>query len=528
MESQEVPNVEHLQTRNGVDFSKIQIDKVISARKAGKWIDFETFSPYLSDYNLKTGEIWKDNLTPADTIGLSLSRTFREIFPKATMSSLYDDYNTSMPDSTNPRGMPIPSGRQLVATDQAKDVFKSNIVRLFKEAGAIDEDALEGKDYFMVSESSKQDDAVKLVNRLREHGLIEERKGGITFVNPNAENPLFRRINLRTKDGRWLCEALDAAAFLKPENLEITHIVVLPNQFKNQQDKVWEILRVLGIHPENYHNIFYDEHVGSQVVKDTIQEAFSKAETIQNSTNLVGNASVNWDDFDPYLYVTENYAAILPPDREILTNLVRFYKDNPPKGRFLEVGCGPNLYPVLAALPYADQVDIVEYGAKNIAYLRQQLDSPEGIWSQWIDLLKTLDPIYQVDLVQQLKDKVQVQQGNIFDLPQGKYDAVSMHFVSESLTNNWNEFDQANRKFLHALRPGGVFVSSFMENSQGYSSPGRPFPAVAVTAEDVTKSLKPLAEDLNVQEVAAGRGVVRAGHTGMLTATGHALRKQPA
>ncbi|MEI8092000.1 MAG: hypothetical protein WCG98_07555 [bacterium] len=74
---------------------------------------------------------------------------------------------------------------------------------------------------------------------------IQEMGKEILFVNPNAENPKYRKITLRKQNGHWMCEALDASSYIKPENLNITHLVILPTNFKEQQDKVWEMLRVL-------------------------------------------------------------------------------------------------------------------------------------------------------------------------------------------------------------------------------------------------------------------------------------------
>jgi hypothetical protein len=85
---------------------------------------------------------------------------------------------------------------------------------------------------------------------------------------------LHRSFYLRTKDGRWLCEALDASTFLKAENRRITHIVVLPEYMKEQQDKVWEILRVLHIAPHKYHNIFYDKTLPAEHIRHAIERAF--------------------------------------------------------------------------------------------------------------------------------------------------------------------------------------------------------------------------------------------------------------
>ncbi len=271
----EVRNIESQHTKNGVDFSRIQIDQVMAAKNGGRKIEFETFSPYISDYDLRTGEIWKDKLIPADRIGLFLSKTLRDIFPDACLISLFDDYNTSMPDNTNPRGMPVTNGKQLTLPDNVKNNFRTNIVNLLREVGSVSQNAVEGQNYLMISESSKQADAEKLVGRLKAQGFIEQKGEEIVFVNKNSDNPLFRHITLRGKNGRWLCEALDASTYLNPKNLEITHVVVLPNHFKDQQDKVWEVLRVLGIKPENYHNIFFDETVVPQTVIQTIKDEFT-------------------------------------------------------------------------------------------------------------------------------------------------------------------------------------------------------------------------------------------------------------
>jgi len=237
---------------------------------------------------------------------------------------------------------------------------------------------------------------------------------------------------------------------------------------------------------------------------------------------LMKNADVNWGEFDPYIYLKQYYEIILDSDREIVANLVKFYKKNQPNGRFLEVGCGPNLFPVFAALPYVDNIDIVEFGEKNISYLKQQFVSFHNIWLQWIDLLKKLDPVYKnIDFNQCFRQKVVINQDNIFDLPQNKYEAVSMHFVAECLTGDVNEFYEANKKFIESIKPGGIFFASFMENSQGYDSPGKPFPAVAIEADHIRESIGFLSKDLNIQKIKSGPGIIKTIHTGILIASGH-------
>ncbi len=235
---------------------------------------------------------------------------------------------------------------------------------------------------------------------------------------------------------------------------------------------------------------------------------------------LIKNSAVNWDEFDPYIYLKQYYERILNPDRKILTALVKFYKKTCPKGKFLEIGCGPNLFPILAALPYAEQVDLVDICYKNISYMKQQLSGFHNIWLKWMDLLIKLDDIYNINFNQQLKKKAKVIIGNIFDLPDKVYDAASMNFVSESITNNINEFHIANRKFIGAIKPGGIFFATYMENSQGYDSPGRPFPAVAINTEDIIKSIGFLCTYLEIVKIKSKPGIVTTNHTGILVAMG--------
>lgn len=271
-------HAENLAIKDGVNFTKCQLDKVLEAYKNGKQIEFEAFSPYLSDYNTATGEIRADRLTKADAIGLSISRLLREEFPNARLISLYDEYNSDMPDSSDSRGVPTrkitDSGidaPQLSFPEETKENFRNNLKTILRNNDVIGKNDTEGKNYLFISESSKIQAAEKLAEKLETQGNIKRAGQAIYFINPGAENPAYREIALRTANGRWLCEALDASSYLDEKNLEITHLVVLPNEFIEQQNKVWEILRTLGIKPADYHNIFYDKNAPPEKIVQTIR-----------------------------------------------------------------------------------------------------------------------------------------------------------------------------------------------------------------------------------------------------------------
>jgi hypothetical protein len=260
------------ETHDGVNFSRFQIDAVLRSRDKGELIEFETMGPYLVDYIAFGGIMTADNLTAEDAIGLRLAQALRSVFPNGRLVSLYDEYNTR---HYNDQG-----NESIVEfTKELKSTFRSSLIALFASSGAIAKDATEGGEFWLVAESQKVTDAEKLAIQLESLGYIERNGQEVLFVNELAENPLHYRIRLRTKNGKWLCEALDASAFLQPQNWNITHLVILPDSMKDQQDRVWEILRVLGIDPAKYHNIFFDSNLPLAQISQTILTMFKGAET---------------------------------------------------------------------------------------------------------------------------------------------------------------------------------------------------------------------------------------------------------
>ena len=286
-----------------IDFEKIQRDKLRWAYLSGKQVEFESFSPYLQDYNTKTWEIWKDNLLNSDEAGIEIAKMIWRELPGNNVRQimLYDEYNSLFSDSSDVHGKPKKyaldqngmtskendgteiEANQLEYSLEAKTQFKKNLETLLVQTWVINH----WRKLLAISESEKIEDAKKFIQVMKERkspdgqSYIQEMGKEILFVNPNAENPKYRKITLRKQNGHWMCEALDASSYIKPENLNITHLVILPTNFKEQQDKVWEMLRVLWIKPDNYHNIFFDPNMDPAEVTKVI-----KNEMLRNKPEL--------------------------------------------------------------------------------------------------------------------------------------------------------------------------------------------------------------------------------------------------
>ena len=87
------------------------------------------------------------------------------------------------------------------------------------------------------------------------------------------------------------------------------------------------------------------------------------------------NDQVDWDEFDPDAYLTKNYWSLRDDDRMIMTVVRDFFASTASVGpaRALDVGSGTNLYPALAMLPFCERLDLVEFSASNVAWLKREI-----------------------------------------------------------------------------------------------------------------------------------------------------------
>ena len=65
---------------------------------------------------------------------------------------------------------------------------------------------------------------------------------------------------------------------------------------------------------------------------------------------------IDWIKFDPDQYVQDNYLYIHDEDKQIIDLLISFYARLPKIKSAVEVGVGPNLYPLMLMLPKAQHI----------------------------------------------------------------------------------------------------------------------------------------------------------------------------
>jgi hypothetical protein len=233
------------------------------------------------------------------------------------------------------------------------------------------------------------------------------------------------------------------------------------------------------------------------------------------------NSEVEWDSFDPQAYVRHNYSALRADDREILRRTRDFFAGAELSGvRCVDVGSGANLYPVLSLLPFAHRVDLCEWSASNVSWLRAQVDNYDELWDPYWQVCAE-HPAYSAlaDPRVRLAQVGRVLKTSVFDLPTHTWSAGTMFFVACSISADRAESEHAIGRFLGALRPGSPFAVAFMLGSRGYHVGQRRFPAVELQRAEVVASIAAGAYDLDFHEVPP-TPPLRDGYLSMLLATG--------
>jgi len=226
-----------------------------------------------------------------------------------------------------------------------------------------------------------------------------------------------------------------------------------------------------------------------------------------------------WQDYDPVQYVEKNYRKMNSQDLVVLANLMDWYKKN--KGQYhLEIGCGPNMYPLLAAIPFFEKIYAADISGKNLNYVTDQLDKLSPIWLPYLRILKDYGAEhYNFSFTKSvLEHKIQPIELSIFDIEPESWDSISMHFVAESISKSRRDFFKACNCMAAGLKPGGKMTAAFMENSESAKYGDIEFKTVSVDVDDVAKAF----DGINTRVVSIPYITpIRPGYTGIIVCNGY-------
>jgi hypothetical protein len=242
-----------------------------------------------------------------------------------------------------------------------------------------------------------------------------------------------------------------------------------------------------------------------------------------------GNADYQWANFDSEAYFQHYYGEPHSDDDCVIRFAVEAMKRAEPihaELDIVDVGTGPSLIPFLCALPRARKLTAWEFAEGNVAWLEAELRS-QDMRPQWQHFWSVARDAYQSDQLPEnpmplLRAKSTIRRGSVFDLPERNWDAATMFFCAESITERQDEFEAACVAFARSVRPGGMLAAAFLVRSAGYIVADRPFPVLSLTPELIEHVFTENADGVRAEKIGIREREIRSGYSGFIFLTGTA------
>lgn len=243
-----------------------------------------------------------------------------------------------------------------------------------------------------------------------------------------------------------------------------------------------------------------------------------------------GNAEYQWNQFDSEYYFQHYYGEPHPDDDLVIRIAVEVLQRATPAGNDLDIvdiGTGPNLIPFFCAMPRARRLTAWEYAATNVAWLKNELAS-DTLRPQWQHFWRVTREAYgpswnlPENPIPALRERCDVKQGSIFELPAHTWDAATMFFCAESITERQDEFETACAAYARCVRPGGTLATAFLVRSGGYVVADRPFPVLKLSAETIETVFKQHADNVEAKLIGIVDREIRSGYSGFIFLSGTA------
>ncbi|MBV6424547.1 MAG: hypothetical protein NAOJABEB_02359 [Steroidobacteraceae bacterium] len=242
-------------------------------------------------------------------------------------------------------------------------------------------------------------------------------------------------------------------------------------------------------------------------------------------------------------YFETYYSEVVLPDEQAVLayQLEVMRRADVRYGRALEYGCGPTLHRAIAAAAYAARIDMADWLADNLVFVREWLasDAMESDWNRFTHFILQCEGTPDIDPVRIAHREAQARKAihglyvsdarwhdPLGEERRGYYDLVVSGFCLDAVSSDRGVWRACMQNVLSMLAPGGTIVIHALHDCTAYKVGERMFPGAGVTVDAMAESL--LENDLtraslDVQVIPCPDNAVY-GYSGILTAS---ARKPP-
>ena len=178
-------------------------------------------------------------------------------------------------------------------------------------------------------------------------------------------------------------------------------------------------------------------------------------------------------------------------------------------------------------MPRARSLTAWEFSASNVNLLRADLQR-DALRPQWQHFWNVTRGAYGAgwrlpdNPVPALAAMSRVTRGSVFDLPRRRWDAATMFFCAESITEREDEFSAAVAAYAQCVKSGGALAAAFLVRSAGYEVSGHRFPVLHLSPEAIETAFASHALNVKAERIGLVDKEIRSGYSGFVFLTGHA------
>ena len=454
-------------------------------------------------------------LGPTDRMSAAMGRLLRLIAPRAHQVSytvVAEDGYDGIKRATI--GQRVDS-RNFVYPQRVRRQHLLDLHDVLKREGVIGLADTAGRDYSYISTGAlvgQTDKPGGIVDALRhsEWGEVQELKDGQAVFYPSRE---LESISIRDKDRQFTgLKYIPLIDKFGVEDHTTLYADVTRRTLRNTRGlhivgprpgvgEAAMLLRAVGsINQQRYHAIDANWHHMTPE-----QYALSIARELEYHTHEFitnRNRFASFDNFNAYEYAARHYSGekAVSEDQDIcryvgfaLSTLDMRVR------RAADIGCGPNPYPGMLLLPFADTIDLLEYSQSNRDYMQAFFSGtlPHNHMEMWRKFPTYMTEgggdkyVNTFDDIRRAADqrRVSIQQGDIFDLQADTWDLMSAYFVVDSISVYREDQHDAIASMAKALTEDGLLITANMLNNKdhiGYpAGDGQEYPNISQTVEEM-------------------------------------------
>ncbi len=186
--------------------------------------------------------------------------------------------------------------------------------------------------------------------------------------------------------------------------------------------------------------------------------------------------------FSPKYYLNDYFLEEDNEGKYLLRFYHKVYNSSSGVSRLLEVGGGPTIYQLISASAVTDQIIFSEYLDDNRKEITKWIKGSRGAfnWDKYFRFVLQLEgkkcsQSSLREIKRRLRDKIKavifcdVLKNNVLKTKKYKiFDAVSINFCSESITDNEKDFILSLRNITALLKENGLLVMTLLKNAKYY------------------------------------------------------------